>query len=621
MTWVRKRSKKTARTGWQHRFIDPVSGRRMKKTFWYPERQQAEKAYAAFLEEREKIKDGLPGFGSLKRPFAELVERFLNEAPLSSANRQADLKRLLMRNPLRLNRVAELFDKGRLTSGCKKLADGTYGRCCFRTVQVPLKQLSAWAASVDLIPYDPLHAWKKLPWLRRRSRSRAFTPLEVRTILDAIRECDDIFHRKHSLIVPVLTLLVTGNRNSAVFGAKISDLETNRIRLPEGNGKKRNGAATLPHEFVTILKEYIKRRPGIPSDAPLLVSPRGTEIDRANLLQDFRRAMVLAFVKLAWPNKPEYSEVEPVAVAHRLFTGKQRGNDGPPPKDKEKIIARRQYETLVEAVAAEIGAEVHKRLEGRSLYSMRKTHITWARQFVNTDAVKVQVGHAPQDVEERHYLDQGLVDPAKASAAVWDVLLGRLQLHGTNDEIPLVAPRWTGSTLELEVNRNTLKSGPIVAPDPKTDPTTRENEAKKTAQRSARFSVVKISPAGLEPTTSGLGNQRSIQLSYGDITISVDIERLTRRERRATGSTHLHNLEVLCTDKTLWQDPDSPRLAAYPARAAIFFEKDTDKVEDKRKKPVLDQSDVSDLADRILKIYRVAKAPEFEEYLRLTFRI
>lgn len=63
---------------------------------------------------------------------------------------------------------------------------------------------------------------------------------------------------------------------------------------------------------------------------------------------------------------------------------------------------------------------------GRDMYCLRITHISWARRLVSPDSVRVQVGHAGRDVEERHYLD--LVDPHEASHAVWEVLNGTRDL-------------------------------------------------------------------------------------------------------------------------------------------------------------------------------------------------
>ena len=62
------------------------------------------------------------------------------------------------------------------------------------------------------------------------------------------------------------------------------------------------------------------------------------------------------------------------------------------------------------------------------MYCLRKTHISWARRLVSPDAVRLQVGHAGRDVEERHYLD--LVGPGVSFQAVWDILTGNRTLDG-----------------------------------------------------------------------------------------------------------------------------------------------------------------------------------------------
>jgi hypothetical protein len=78
-------------------------------------------------------------------------------------------------------------------------------------------------------------------------------------------------------------------------------------------------------------------------------------------------------------------------------------------------------------------------------------HPERARRLVDPDSVKLQVGHAPQDVEERHYLD--LVDARESAEAVRDVLTGRRSLrsprrtwtHGAGPEVvPKVAPVLAG---------------------------------------------------------------------------------------------------------------------------------------------------------------------------------
>ena len=86
----------------------------------------------------------------------------------------------------------------------------------------------------------------------------------------------------------------------------------------------------------------------------------------------------------------------------------------------------------VTKMAIELGPFVAARLKGRDMYTMRKTHVSWARQLVNHDCVMAQVGHAPSDTEERAYLD--LVDASVSSQAVYDVLVGKLELPSVTRE-------------------------------------------------------------------------------------------------------------------------------------------------------------------------------------------
>jgi len=65
-----------------------------------------------------------------------------------------------------------------------------------------------------------------------------------------------------------------------------------------------------------------------------------------------------------------------------------------------------------------------------TLYSLKSTHLTWVRRLVNHDSVRLQMGRAARDVDERHYLDLALVDARESAEAVWSVLIGRLTLDG-----------------------------------------------------------------------------------------------------------------------------------------------------------------------------------------------
>ena len=193
----------------------------------------------------------------------------------------------------------------------------------------------------------------------------------------------------------------------------------------------------IPAEFVAELRAYIKVRKSaaekerstiaVDYNSPLLVSPDGSRIDRNNISKLFIRAVILAYTKLNWPTQDEHAQfTTPLDVAFLLYSGRLRGLDGAPPSDPEKIKQRRQRMSATKMVAERLQQTVLGQAEGRLMYALRKTHISWARKLVNHDSVKQQVGHAPQDVEERSYLD--LVDARESAEAVWAVLNERISL-------------------------------------------------------------------------------------------------------------------------------------------------------------------------------------------------
>jgi integrase len=495
-------SKRSGRSGWRWQFTDPATRRRTHKTVWIGERREAEKAFRLFLDSREARRIGLPDHSGWEMPYSKLAEKFVNEAPLASDARRTDLQRWLTRNHLNLQVGSDLSDLGKLTAGCRKLLEKQSDDYVIRCLQLPLKQLSRWAASIGLLPYDPLAAWKRMPWSGHKKRRRAFLPDEVRAIFSAADEIDSLLNRTNPSSIVFKTLLLTGNRPGALFAAKSGDLQGNRIHLPLGSGKKRNGMSTLPPAFVPELTRYVSPRKQDPKQ-PLLVSHRGCEIDRLNISDDFKFSMVLAFVRMAWPqNEIDALTVDPIQVAYLIYKGKHRGFDGAPPKDPAKLKARQKQIAEVELLTAKIAPEVERRLEGRDLYALRKTHVSWARQLVNPDSVKLQVGHAPQDVEERHYLD--LVDARVSSEAVWDVLTGKRRLSGDreqaqNDDVALVAgveienlhPNLHHSEIRHEKTRTEARVFPL--------------------QHIDKTNVMKIGTEGFEPSTSCTPSKRASQ--------------------------------------------------------------------------------------------------------------
>ncbi|GMV80452.1 MAG: hypothetical protein AMXMBFR7_16360 [Planctomycetota bacterium] len=441
MQTTRVKNRKTGQRGWRFRFMDPATGQRRRKTFWYAERSDAERAYVKFLDRRQAIADGLPETRGWRTPYTELVARFLKEAPITTERRRAHLKRILERNELRLQTGADLAHRGRLSARCQKLREARSSHYVVFSIQAPLKQLARWAAEVTLFPFDPLAGWKRLPWGGTQRTRHAFTPEEIAGILRASEEYDTLLLRPHPSTIVYLTLLLTGNRPSAVLGATVGDFDAERARLhlPAGQGNKRNGAALLPPAFVPILREYLKIRGRLPADAPLLVSPEGAAPDRLNIGDDFRRALVLHKVRELWPAELDATQdAEPAEVAYRIYYNKPRGFDGRKPTDPAKVAARKRKLAAVDLLAERLGPDVKRWLIGRDMYALRKTHISWARRLANPDAVREQVGHAPRDIEEKHYLD--LVDPRESALAVWDVLTGARSLYPNRAEKTRQAP-------------------------------------------------------------------------------------------------------------------------------------------------------------------------------------
>ena len=424
------RSRKTGRVGWRYRITDPRTGRRTHKTVWLSNRRDADKGLQIHLEEMESRAIGLPDHSGWRMAYPDLVKKFLQEAPISTDKRREFLQRVLEANPLGLLIGADLAHPGRLTAGCRKMLEARHALYIHRHVQAPLKQLARWGASCSLLPYDPLSAWRRLPGVVQKSHRRAFTPEEAKHVFEAAAELDGIYKRKNPSTLVFKALLFSGNRPSAMFGAKKSDLRDYRVHLPHGTGKKRNGMAFLPPGFVDgDLKRYLEKRGDVVQDDRLLVSHRGEPLDRKNIRDDFKRATILAFVRECWPAGE--GTLDPVEVAEAIHKGRVRGFDGPKPKDPAKIEKNEAHARRVAALMFQLEGEVQRRLEGKDMYSLRKTHISWARRLVrNHDSVKLQVGHAPQDLEERHYLDLELVDARESAQAVYDVFTRARSLSG-----------------------------------------------------------------------------------------------------------------------------------------------------------------------------------------------
>ena len=499
MKTIRVVSTKKNRKGWRFRITNPATRKRTWKTFWFRDLRDAEKARDKFLEGLERRKIGMADNSGWTMPFTEAMEKFLEEAPIASERRRVELRHDLERNDLGLHTLADFGNKGKLTAKCVALArqrerGDEYVR---KHIQQPLKQVAAWAASIDLLPHNPLDAWKLLPRTSAASRRRAFQPEEVAAVLAAAGEWDAFLGRSLPTSLIFRALLISGNRPGAVLGAKVGhlDREACRIILPPGTRTKKNGMAFLPADFVVELEHHLARRGRPGADAPLFVSPEGSAVDPAKLSRDFSRALTLAGVRKCWP-APEGAEEEadPLAVASLIYIGRQHGFDGAPPRDPAKLAERARIMQVNEDMAAKIKADVARFCENRDMYALRKTHISWARRLVNADSVKLQVGHAPQDVEERHYLD--LVDARESAQAVWDVLTGVRTLDGKQRE---------PESLALAAGAENLQTMDYVGDyGAKTAAETRTGKARTTRQVVEVTNLRKVKGAGIEPATNGL---------------------------------------------------------------------------------------------------------------------
>ena len=453
MKLTRVTSKKSGRVGYRGRYTDPISGKRRKHTEWFADRRLAEEAWRLLLDGLEARKKGLPDNSGWEMPYSKLVERFLADAPISSDVRRVRLKGYLEKNLACMAIGADFTAKGRLTGAARKIAHEHGESYVIRCIQEPLKQVAAWAASIGLFPYDPLHSWKRLPRTKARVRRRAYGPNEVRAILTAADDLDGLLNRPFPTSTIIKTLLVTGSRPGAIYGAKVKDLRADRIHLGPGNGKKHNGRCTIPPPFAAELARYVAFRKAGPND-PLLVSPMGAPADRYRMLDLFRRAAILAFTRMNWPtNHSEAASTSPIDVALAIDSGKI-SFDGVRPTNPTKVAVREAKRNATEIIVNILRPHVAAALENRPLYVLRHTHITWARAArVNPDNVKSQVGHKGGDTQEQNYNDPHLLDAGASSLAVWEILTEARELKGADrlQVLPLAA--------------GAEQMAPVVAPD------------------------------------------------------------------------------------------------------------------------------------------------------------
>ena len=429
-------SKKTGLIGYRGRFS--IGGQRFQHTVWDADRDRAAADFIKYVRDR---KQGLPT-DNWKISYSDLVKRFVAEAPLSSESRRKELKRVLTLNPLGVCLGSDLARPGALSAACRELLEkekcsDEYVR---KSIQRPLKQMASWAASEGKVfPYNPLASWKLLVRTSDVKKKGIFTPAEMRAILKAAQDLDAKFIRTNSTAIIFATLLITGNRPSAVCGVPIDAFTGKRIELPAGIGNKLNGIAAIPDGLAADLYRYIAMRGRPGKGEYLFLASRGGEIDRNNIQKDFRLAAALAFVRQLWPNN------EPVADPLDVALGIQRGKlpkiDGAPPTTDETKAKHAEHIAANKRVFNKLREPVETLLKSRPLYSLRHTHLTWAKLCgVSKECRDLQVGHQIEGIEENHYINELAMIPkylvqAKESAqAVWDVLIGARRIDEVDEQ-------------------------------------------------------------------------------------------------------------------------------------------------------------------------------------------
>ena len=511
-------SRKRKRYALLCRFRSPLTGRPTERRYWVTDQRLARKMHQEHTNRLEAQRAGVP-VADWGIPYEELVAKFLAQAPISSPERRALLRRVLELNELGLVVAADLNDAGRLSARCMRSMEG--GRSpayVVKTLQGALKQLSRWAFHVGVLPTDPLVRWDKLPGYVE-GRNEAYRAEEVRAILAAAKEWDGFLGRRHSTELVLRVLVAAGNRPGAVLAAKVGDLRDDRVKLPPGRGKKLNGACTLPSELVAELR---LRARGRGTGEPLLLSSEGNslcavvhakgrgawrKVDLSNVAKRaFQPAAVLASVREAWPHAdPNARECEPIEVASAILRGHARGFDGAPPKDPVQVEARRRKLEVIEALAAKLKPYVDAKLKGRPFYAFcRHTHETLASGAgVHPHAIDAQIGHKGRGSGEAHYLTVAHLNPAESSRAVYDAIMRCGDGPGT------------GKDAEAKVVR--LAAGaenqgwPEAIGEASGGKTGRHGkaQAKPRVQAVANEGVGVERATGVGPATFGLGSQRS----------------------------------------------------------------------------------------------------------------
>jgi hypothetical protein len=409
---------------------------------------------AEFEDDLEREYAGRDRLDRYKEPLLDHLNEFLGE--LGCRKQRLDTLEMHLRRAfqeLRLSRVADLAKFSTIKKKLKGLK-GFSNSQKRRTFQEPLKQFSKWLAANEVVEFDHLAAWtypkddnmtqaldQCSPTQATRKR-RALDPDEFVRALAASEFLDQVAGRKYPTRMRWVTLLVAGPRIGALAELDLTGFDRAAARLRIlGNDRKRAGAATLDPATASELEEYVGDR----ISGPLLLSPRGSRIERRNSVRAWQDCVSLALIDMLWPDDVERDLDIAYFVHLSLRRGGIRSSRGGPKTGKHapkgaKLEEQSDRQQRILNVFEAIQEEWQKKMQGVDQHCLRKTHRTWATAMgVSEILVDRQLGHASKSDDERrqdawseigrrHYTDMTFLTlNARESAIAVRKLLDRAQ--------------------------------------------------------------------------------------------------------------------------------------------------------------------------------------------------
>ncbi len=406
------------------RYTDPQTGKRPVRSTGTKDPAIAGRIVAAWQEELERKRAGLPDYSAWQSDLLPLAEQWLEVlaqrlSPRWLQQRRSQIHRAL--EQLELRTTGDLLDIGKLNQRIQrlKLSDVSTRRL----YQDPLRQFAKWLAEDSrLLEYDPLANWRPIQYERVRVPRRAFRPDEVAMALWGERALAQLRDRPRDLSLLWRVLLVTGPRILSLCERDVRHYRPRQRRIDFGKGpkNKRRGAGALDDTTASEIEESIEGRG---RNEPLLLTVTGKRLSPDRVLDDWRGAFGMGVLAELVPG----TELATLYAAfRRLIAPIHHGRNRPPPLPKDSLALE---------IVEDFGEDWSRRMLGIDVHCFKRTHRTWARaRDVASEAIDVQLGHASGDAETlsiirsirgtgaRHYTDMDAFDPRATAIAVRAVL-------------------------------------------------------------------------------------------------------------------------------------------------------------------------------------------------------